>query len=86
MKAKYEKRTCPSCGKKFSPTDPKRELCIECHLAAKDAQRIKEGPAKIDHTVKGIPKPLNVKGGRVIRKCFDDRLTDGFDIMEGRYQ
>lgn len=78
---KSNDRVCPHCGEKFSPTDPSRKLCIECHLAAKDARRAKEGPTKIDHTIKGVRTPLNVKGGRVIRKSYDDRITDGFDMM-----
>jgi len=73
---------CPRCGKPFGPTDPKRELCIECHLAALDEQRAKEGPTKIDHTIKGIRRPLNVKA-KLLGHSYDDRLTDGFNMTGG---
>ena len=81
MKSRTNIRKCP-CGKMFSPTDPNRELCIECHLAAKDAQWVKEGPSKVDHTVKGIQRPLNARA-RLLRPLYDDRLAEGFAMMEG---
>ncbi len=77
-------RICPDCKTSFSPTDPDRELCIECDLAAKDAQRKKHGPEKFKG---GNPKMIlnqEMRGQtRNVSKAYDDRLSDGFKMLGG---